>query len=111
MPARSPHPEYFELRTRSSFSFLEGASNPEDLITEAANRGHTAIALGDRDGVYGIPRFQQAAVQAGVRAIHGTEVTLQTDDAKPRAAREQARGERDPSLLILAETPIGWRRL
>jgi error-prone DNA polymerase len=109
--------DYVELRSRSAFSFLEGASNPEDLIAEAADQGYSAIALGDRDGVYGIPRFQQAAAAAGVRAIHGAELTLDVDpeaeygSSKTRAARERSLGERDPSLLLLAETPDGWRRL
>ena len=109
-----PGPEYVELRSRSSFSFLEGASNPEDLIAAAAEQGYEAIALGDRDGVYGIPRFHQAALNAGVRAIHGAEMTLDAQgeyESKPRAAREQAPGERGPSLLLLAESSAGWRNL
>lgn len=109
-----PGPEYVELRSRSSFSFLEGASNPEDLIAAAAEQGYEAIALGDRDGVYGIPRFHQAALNAGVRAIHGAEMTLDAQgeyESKPRAAREQAPGERGPALLLLAESSAGWRNL
>jgi len=54
--------DYVELRARSAFSFLEGASLPEDLAARAAELGYKAIALGDRDGVYGQPRFHQAAV-------------------------------------------------
>ncbi len=48
---------YVELRTRSAFSFLEGVSNPEDLIDRAAALDYPALALGDRGGVYGAPRF------------------------------------------------------
>ncbi len=49
--------DYIELRARSAFSFLEGATAPEDLAERAAALGYPAIALGDRDGVYGAPRF------------------------------------------------------
>ena len=61
--------EYVELRARSAFSFLEGASAPEDLVESAAALGYDAIALGDRDGLYGAPRFYQAATDAGVKAV------------------------------------------
>ena len=65
--------DYVELRCRSAFSFLEGASNPEDLAARAAELGHPALALADRGGVYGIPRVHQAARAAGVRALVGAE--------------------------------------
>ncbi|HXZ88641.1 MAG TPA: PHP domain-containing protein, partial [Candidatus Binataceae bacterium] len=70
------HPEYVELRARSAFSFLEGASAPEDLAECAAALGYDALALGDRDGLYGAPRFYQAAAAAGIKAIVGAELTL-----------------------------------
>ena len=68
--------DYIELRTRSAFSFLEGATAPEDLARYAAAFGYPAIAMGDRDGVYGHPRFFQAAKAAGIRAMVGAELTL-----------------------------------
>ncbi len=64
---RHPTPEYIELRCHSAFSFLAGASLPEDLVARAAELGYAAVALGDRDGLYGAPRFHQAAKRAGVR--------------------------------------------
>ena len=67
-------PTYIELRCRSAFSFLSGASLPEDLIEHAARLGYPAIALGDRDGVYGAPRFHQAAKKAGLRALVAAEL-------------------------------------
>jgi error-prone DNA polymerase len=67
---------YVELRARSAFSFLEGAAAPEELAQSAAALGYDAIALGDRDGVYGAPRFYQAAKQSGIRAIVGAELPL-----------------------------------
>jgi error-prone DNA polymerase len=66
---------YIELHSRSAFSFLEGASLPEDLIATCANRNMPAMALLDRDGVYGGPRFHMAAKKAGMRAHIGAEVT------------------------------------
>jgi error-prone DNA polymerase len=68
--------DYIELRARSAFSFLEGASTPEDLAARAAELGYSAMALGDRDGLYGAPRFYQAAKSAGIRQIVGAELTL-----------------------------------
>jgi error-prone DNA polymerase len=66
---------YVELRTASAFSFLEGASLPEKLIQRAADLDIPAVALIDRDGVYGAPRFHLAAKKAGLKAHIGAEVT------------------------------------
>src|SRR5215472_7969600 len=66
---------YVELHARSAFSFLEGASLPEDLVTRAKELGLEAVALLDRDGVYGAPRFYAAAQKTGLRAHIGAEVT------------------------------------
>ena len=68
--------DYIELRARSAFSFLEGATTPEDLAARAAELGYGTMALGDRDGLYGAPRFYQAAKSAGIRQIVGAELTL-----------------------------------
>ncbi len=59
---------YIELRTASAFSFLQGASLPESIVDRAADLGYPAVALLDRDGVYGAPRFHKAATAAGLRA-------------------------------------------
>ncbi len=69
--------DYIELRARSAFSFLEGASTPEDLAARAAELGYRAMGLGDRDGMYGHPRFHQGAKAAGLRPIVGAELTLE----------------------------------
>src|SRR5271170_6187903 len=66
---------YTELHARSAFSFLEGASLPEELAERCAERGMGAMALLDRDGVYGAPRFYLAAKKISVRAHIGAEVT------------------------------------
>src|SRR5436309_15714508 len=67
---------YVELHAASAFSFLQGASLPEALIDRAAELGYSALALLDRDGVYGAPRFHKAAVAAGIRPIIGAELTI-----------------------------------
>src|SRR3954453_1036704 len=66
---------YIELHARSAFSFLEGACVPEELAGACANFGMPAMALLDRNGVYGSPRFHMAAKKAGVRAHIGSEIT------------------------------------
>jgi len=66
---------YIELHARSAFSFLEGASVPEEFVQVCAERGMPAMALLDRDGVYGSPRFHGAAKKRSLRAHIGAEVT------------------------------------
>jgi len=66
---------YVELHARSAFSFLEGASVPEELAARCRELGMPALALVDRDGVYGAPRFYQAAKKQDLRAHVGAEVT------------------------------------
>ena len=90
----SSRSEYVELRARSAFSFLEGASPPEELAEGAAALGYDAIALGDRDGLYGAPRFYQAAKDAGVRAIVGAELVI--DEGELRHGRDL--GDAGPAL-------------
>ena len=67
---------YIELHAASAFSFLEGASQPEDLIERAAELQMPAIALLDRNGIYGAARFHTAAVRAGVAAHIGAEIAV-----------------------------------
>src|SRR5688500_14221893 len=67
---------YVELHTSSAFSFLDGASLPEALAERAAELGYPALALLDRDGVYGAPRFHQAATKLGIKALIGAELTI-----------------------------------
>src|SRR5260221_1991827 len=67
---------YIELHSRSAFSFLHGASTPEDLIAAGAELEMPAMALLDRDGVYGAPRFHMAAKKNGVKAHIGAEIAV-----------------------------------
>ena len=68
--------EYIELHARSAFSFLEGASVPEQLIAACAAHEMPAMALLDRDGVYGAARFHLAAKKTGIKAHIGAEITV-----------------------------------
>src|SRR5258708_21328949 len=67
---------FMELHAQSAFSFLEGAEHPEAFAAEAARLDMPAIALGDREGVYGAARLARAATKAGVKPIVGSEITL-----------------------------------
>jgi error-prone DNA polymerase len=67
---------YIELHSRSAFSFLEGSSLPEGLALTCAQHGLPAMALLDRNGVYGAPRFHLAAKQCGIKAHIGAEISI-----------------------------------
>jgi error-prone DNA polymerase len=96
--------EYIELHAASAFSFLQGASLPEALVDRAADLGYPAIALLDRDGVYGAPRFHKAATAAGIRPIVGAELTIQL------VSQPVARGS-GFCLPVLCESQEGYRNL
>ena len=68
--------QYVEFHAASAFSFLEGASLPEDLIQRAAELHMPAMALLDRNGVYGSARFHTLARKQGVRAHIGAEIAV-----------------------------------
>jgi error-prone DNA polymerase len=74
---------YIELHCRSAFSFLRGASTPEQLAKRAAELQMPAVALCDRDGLYGAPWFFSEARKLGVRPIVGAELTMEDDSILP----------------------------
>src|SRR6185437_15585149 len=74
--------QYIELHSRSAFSFLEGSSLPESLIARCAELKMPAMALLDRDGLYGAPRFHMAAKKAKIKAHIGAEVTTEIADCR-----------------------------
>jgi error-prone DNA polymerase len=86
---------YAELHCHSAFSFLDGASPPDELLAEAHRLGYPALALTDRNGIYGSLAFAHAAQPLGIQAITGAEVTL-TDGSQ---------------LVLLAETAQGYSSL
>ena len=74
---------YVELHCHSAFSFLDGASQPEELAARAAELGYEALALTDHDGVHGSLEFAHAAKFFGIRPITGTELTLGAGSTEP----------------------------
>src|SRR3954470_24775751 len=81
---------YVELHACSAFSFLRGGSNPERLAKVAAELQMPAIALLDRNGVYGSQRFSVAAREHGVRPITGAELTMEDGSIVPVLVENQA---------------------
>jgi error-prone DNA polymerase len=74
---------YVELHARSAFSFLRAGSLPETLVAEAGRLGMPALALCDRDGVYGAVRLHMSGKEAGVRALVGCELTMEDESVVP----------------------------
>ena len=99
---------YVELHCHSAYSFLDGASLPEELAARAAELGYEALALTDHDGVYGSLEFAHAAKHLGVRPITGAEVTL-ADGAHVTLLVESSRGYAN-LCHILTEAHAGTRR-
>src|SRR5881296_2989205 len=93
--AMTQGPLYAELHCHSAYSFLDGASPPDELLAAAHHHGYPALALTDRNGIYGSLAFAHAAKPLGLQAITGAEVTL-TDGSH---------------LVLLAETPQGYTNL
>ena len=81
--------KYVELRSRSAFSFLEGSSTPEELVTRAAELNFPALAMLDHDNVSGAPRFHMAAKKAGLRAHIGAEITCTDGHRYPLLAENR----------------------
>ena len=90
-----------ELHAHSSYSFLDGASLPEELAVSAAELGYPALALTDHDGVYGSLEFAHAAKHFGVRPITGAELTL-ADRSHVTVLVETAKGYANLCRLITA---------
>ena len=97
---------YAELHAHSSYSFLDGASSPEEMAEEAHRLGLEALAITDHNGFYGVVRFAEAALEWKLPTVFGSELSLLRD--APRT------GVADPDgshLLVLARGQEGYRRL
>jgi error-prone DNA polymerase len=92
---------YVELHAHSAYSFLDGASQPEELAARAAELGYEALALTDHDGVYGSLEFAHAAKHFGVRPVTGAEVTL-ADESHVTLLVESAGGYSNLCRLLTA---------
>lgn len=95
--------EYAELHARSNFSFLFGASHPEELAQHAARLKLRAIALTDRESLAGAVRFSKAAEAAGIAGICGAELALHDEALPPDEER--------PRIVLLAENETGYANL
>jgi len=104
---------YAELHCRSNFTFLEGSSHPEELVERAVALGLVAVALTDRDGLYGAVRFAKAAKPTKLGAITGAELTLDVPELRPKRRRDLTPLEsaRLPRLVLLAEDERGYANL
>jgi error-prone DNA polymerase len=116
-PARTV--DYAELHAHSHFSFLDGASSPEDMVAQAARLGLGAITLIDHDGLPGAVRFAKAAGEAGIATVFGAELTLGLEPgagaasttpivSAPRTGIPDPAGEH---LLVLVRDADGYRQL
>ncbi|HZX56999.1 MAG TPA: PHP domain-containing protein, partial [Ilumatobacteraceae bacterium] len=121
----SPAVPYAELHCHTNFSFLDGASHPEQLAEEAARLGLEALAITDHDGLYGVVRFAEAARAVGLPTVFGAEITLgaattrqamSEDDTQQQIATGLVPDHHLPDphgdhLLVLADGPTGYGRL
>ena len=108
--SREPATPWAELHCHSSFSFLDGAATPDELVAEAARLGLENLAITDHDGMYGVPQFAQAAARMkdrgiGLGTVFGAELSL------GGGARTGAPDPAGRHLLVLARDPEGYRRL
>ncbi|HET9703949.1 MAG TPA: error-prone DNA polymerase [Vicinamibacterales bacterium] len=102
---------YIELHTSSAFSFLRAASLPETLVDRAATLGYPAVALLDRDGVSGAPRFHKAALAAGIRPLIGAELTIALGTSEITKSPHHEITKSSFSLPVLVSSQEGWRNL
>jgi error-prone DNA polymerase len=97
---------YAELHAHTNFSFLDGASHPEELVEEAVRLGLSALAITDHDGFYGVVRFAEAAAKYGLPTVFGAELSLGL--TKPQNGVPDPEGNH---LVVLARDPDGYARL
>ena len=104
---------YAELHARSRFSFMDGSSNPEELVAEAVRLELDALAITDRDGFYGVVRFAEAAEEAGLPTVFGAELTLDLPGSPRRSASAgpAVRREQGRSVVVLARDAAGYAAL
>jgi error-prone DNA polymerase len=123
----APEHEYAELHCHTNFSFLDGASHPEELVAEADRLGLDALAITDHDGFYGVVRFALTARAVGLPTVFGAEMTLLSGRARcepgypardrspllraPSLRSVAALPDLDEHLVVLAEGPLGYARL
>ncbi|MDQ1731585.1 MAG: error-prone polymerase [Pseudonocardiales bacterium] len=112
----SAHIPYAELHSHSSFSFLDGSSDPEQLVEEAVALGLESLAITDHDGMYGVARFAEAAEAFGLSTVFGAELNTgipipSTQSERSIAARAGIADPPGSHLLVLARNPAGYASL
>jgi error-prone DNA polymerase len=105
--------EYVELHATSAFSFLAGASQPEALVERAAELGMPAMALADKNGLYGVARFHTAAKRCGVQAHVGAEIAVSSlgQRLQPPAWLPHQSSAEPSRLLLLCASQTGYQNL
>ncbi|MGC4173762.1 error-prone DNA polymerase [Demequina sp.] len=106
--------DYAELHAHTAFSFLDGASQPEEMAAEAGRLGLSALAITDHDGLYGVVRFAQAARSIGLPTVFGSELSLALQDSRGRHVLDAPTEAPDPRaqhLVVLARGATGYARL
>ncbi|HEY1985606.1 MAG TPA: error-prone DNA polymerase [Terracidiphilus sp.] len=105
--------DYVELHASSAFSFLDGASQPDALIERAAALNMHAMALADRNGLYGVARFHTAARKIGIRAHIGAEIAISSFGHRltPPAWQPHQYPDEPPRIVLLCATQTGYQNL
>lgn len=105
--------DYVEFHARSAFSFLEGASLPENLMQQAAHLGLPGMALLDRNGLYGSMRFHTEGAKCGVRPHIGAEIAVSDFGSrlKPASHLPHQHPPEAPRLPLLVESRKGYQNL
>jgi error-prone DNA polymerase len=106
-----PHATYAALWVKSNYSFLEGASHPEELVGKAHELGLGAIAITDRDGVYGLVRAHLEAKKLGLPLVLGAQVTVVPKDECELPADGAIRSEARGNVVLLARDRAGYGSL
>jgi error-prone DNA polymerase len=106
-----PVTPYAELHCHSNFSFLDGASGPEELVEEAIRLGLHALAITDHDGFYGVVRMAEAAEEYQLPTVFGAELTLGLAPLQNTKSRKPSSDPEGTHLLVLARREEGYHRL
>ncbi|SVC87237.1 uncharacterized protein METZ01_LOCUS340091, partial [marine metagenome] len=108
----SPSAPYVELHCHSGFSFLDGASHPDELVRRALELGYPALALTDHNGLYGSMEFARNAKLNGLMPITGAELTLRGCFPKTTGPIPEIEGPHGGHhVTLLAESPAGYANL
>ena len=102
---------YAELHVCSDFSFLRGASSPQDLIISAKENGLTHMAITDSSGFYGVVQFAAAARENNIETIFGAEIPLNAIPVGGSNAGPNLLGNTDQHIVVLAQGSVGYARL